>query len=67
MSVDTRRRYCFIVWNQVYLLQSDNGVANLYVGDAFADGLDDTSTLVPEDDGESALRVLSRQCVGICL
>ena len=42
-------------------------VADLYVCDSLADGLDDTSTLVSEDDGESTLRILAGQCVGICV
>ena len=50
-----------------YILQGNNVVARLHVCDALTDGLDDTSTLVPEDDGESTLRVLARQCVGICV
>jgi hypothetical protein len=40
-------------------------VANLYICDALADGLDDTGTLVTEDNGERALGVLSGECVGI--
>lgn len=40
-------------------------VAGLDVGDALADGLDDTGTLVSKDDGESTLGVLSRECVRI--
>jgi hypothetical protein len=40
-------------------------VARLYVCDTLTDGLDDTSTLVTEDNGESTLGVLSGQCVGI--
>lgn len=40
-------------------------VADLDVGDALTNGLDDTSTLVSEDDGESTLGVLARQSVGI--
>jgi hypothetical protein len=42
-------------------------VAGLYVCDALTNGLDDTSTLVPEDDGESTLGVLAGECVGICV
>lgn len=41
-------------------------VPGLDVGDALTYGLDDTGTLVTEDDGKRTLRVLSRQCVGIC-
>ena len=42
-------------------------VARLHIGDTLTNGLDDTSTLVSEDDGESTLRVLAGQCVGICV
>lgn len=47
------------------VLESDDMVANLDVGDALTNGLDDTSTLVSKDDGESTLWVLARQSVGI--
>lgn len=40
-------------------------VAGLHVGDTLANGLNDTSALVPEDNGEVALRVLARECVRI--
>lgn len=40
-------------------------VAGLDVGDALADGLDDTSTLVSEDDGESALGILAGEGVRV--
>lgn len=40
-------------------------VTGLHIGDALADGLDDTGTLVSEDDGESTLWVLTRKGVGI--
>lgn len=40
-------------------------VARLHARDAFTNRLDDTSTLVPEDDGESALRVLAGESVCI--
>ena len=42
-------------------------IARLYICDAFTNRLDDTSTLVPKDDGESTLRVLARECVGVCV
>ena len=48
-------------------VESDDVVAGLHVGDALADGLDDTGTLVSEDDGEGALRVLAREGVGVCV
>lgn len=41
-------------------------VAGFDGGDARADGLDDSGSFVTEDDGKSALRVLTRQGVGIC-
>ena len=47
------------------LLESNDVVAGLHVGDALADGLDDTGTLVSKDNGESTLRVLSGESVGI--
>jgi hypothetical protein len=47
------------------VLQGYDVVADLDVGDALADGLDDAGTLVPEDNGEGALGVLSGECVGI--
>jgi len=42
-------------------------VADLDIGDALADGLDDTSTLVTQDDGEGTLGVLARERVGVCV
>lgn len=42
-------------------------VTRLHVCDALTHGFNDTSTLVSEDDGEGTLRVLARQCVGICV
>jgi hypothetical protein len=42
-------------------------IAGLHVCDALADGLDDTSTLVAEDNGEGALGVLAREGVGVCM
>lgn len=47
------------------LLESDDVVADLHIGDALAHGLDDTSTLMSQDDGERALRVLARECVRV--
>lgn len=40
-------------------------VTGLHIGDALTDRLDDTSTLVSQNDGESALGVFSGQSVGI--
>lgn len=48
-------------------VESDDVVAGLHVGDALADGLDDTGTLVSEDDGEGALGILAREGVGVCI
>lgn len=42
-------------------------VTRLHIGDAFTNRLDDTSTLVTQDDGEGSLRVLARQGVCICV
>jgi len=42
-------------------------VTRLHVGDALAYRLNDTSTLVSQDDGEGPLGVLARQSVGICV
>jgi hypothetical protein len=48
-----------------FVLEGDDVVARLHVGDTLADGLDDTSTLVSQNNGESTLGVLSGQCVRI--
>ena len=40
-------------------------VTDLDVGHTLTDGLDDASTFVSEDDGESTLGVLAGECVGI--
>jgi hypothetical protein len=50
---------------EVNVLESDNVVARLYVGDALADRLDITSALVTKDNGEGTLGILAGQCVGI--
>lgn len=47
------------------LLEGDDVVARLHVGDALTNRLDDTSTLVSQDDGECTLGILARQSVGI--
>ena len=49
-----------------YLLESDDGVSGLDVGDALSYGLDDTGTLVSQDDRERAFGVLAGQRVCIC-
>lgn len=46
-------------------VEGDDMIAGLDVGDALADGLDDTSTLVSQDDGEGTLGILAREGVGI--
>jgi len=46
-------------------VKSNNVVANLDVSDTLANGLDDTSTLVSKNDGESTLGVQARESVGI--
>lgn len=40
-------------------------VTRLDVGDTLTNGLNNTSTLVSEDNGESTLRVLTGESVGI--
>lgn len=50
---------------QVSLLESDDVVAGLHVGNALANRLDDAGTLVTEDNGEGALGVLAGKGVGI--
>lgn len=40
-------------------------VARLDGGNALADGLDDSSAFVTEDNGEGTLGVFSTECVGI--
>lgn len=42
-------------------------VARLHIGDTLTNGLDNTSTLVTQDDRESSLGVLAGQGVGICV
>jgi hypothetical protein len=42
-------------------------VTRLDVGDALANGLDNTGTLVSEDNRESTFGILARECVGICV
>jgi hypothetical protein len=48
------------------ILESDDVVAHVDGGHAFADGLDNTGTLVTEDNGESTLGILAGESVGIC-
>ncbi len=40
------------------MLEGDNMVSRLHVGDSLSHGLDDTGTLVSENDGKCALRIL---------
>lgn len=47
------------------VLESDDVVADLNGGHALADGLDNTGTLVTEDNGESTLGILAGKSVGI--
>lgn len=42
-------------------------VTRLHVGDALANGLNDTSTLMTQDDGEGSLGILAGQGVCICV
>jgi hypothetical protein len=48
-----------------YLLQSDDVVTGLHIGHALTHRLDDTGTLVSEDDGESTLGILSGQSIRV--
>jgi hypothetical protein len=48
------------------ILESYDVVARLDIGDALTNRLDNTSSLVSQDDGESTFRVLAGQGVGIC-
>ena len=47
------------------VLKRNDIVAGLHGGDALADRLDNTGTLVTEDDGESTFGVLSGESVGV--
>lgn len=49
-----------------HLLQRNDVITRLDVGDTLAYRLHDTSTLVAEHDGEGTLRVLAGQSVCIC-
>ncbi|KAL2288320.1 hypothetical protein FJTKL_04365 [Diaporthe vaccinii] len=49
------------------LLKRDDVVPRLHVGDALTYRLDNTSTLMTQDDGEGSLGVLAGQSVGICV
>jgi hypothetical protein len=50
-------------WSDI--LEGDDVVAGLHVGNTLADGLDETSALVAKHDGEGALGILARECVGV--
>ena len=47
------------------VLESDDVVADLNGSHTLADGLDNTGTLVTENDGESTLGILAGKSVGI--
>ena len=49
------------------VLEGNDMVAGLYIGDALTDGLDVSGTFVTEDDWEGTLGVLAGECVGICV
>lgn len=55
------------VENSGGILESNDVVARLHVGDTLADGFDDTSALMTKNNGECAFGVLARECVGIYL
>jgi hypothetical protein len=46
-------------------VESNDIVTGLHGSDTLADGLNDTGSLVTEDDGESTFGILSGECVGI--
>lgn len=48
------------------ILEGNDVVAGLHVGDALANGLDNTSSLVSQNDGEITLGILAGEGVGIC-
>lgn len=52
---------------KIFLLESNDIVTGLHGGNALADGLDDTGTLVTQNNGESTFGVLSGESVGIWL
>lgn len=47
------------------ILESNNMIARLHTGNALANTLDNTSTLMSQDDGESTLGILAGEGVGI--
>lgn len=51
----------------VNLLQCDDMITWLHVGDAFADRLNDTGSLVSEDNGKGTLWVLAGEGVCVCI
>lgn len=59
-------RYGWRAWG-LNVLEGNDMVAGLYVGDALTDRLDVSGTLVTENDGEGTLGVLAGECVGICV
>lgn len=50
-----------------HLLESNDVITRLHVGDALTNRLNNTGTLVSQDDGEGTFWVLAGQCVGICV
>lgn len=47
------------------VLKSNDVITRLHVGDTLTNRLDNTSSFVSQDDGESSLRVLAGQSIGI--
>jgi hypothetical protein len=47
------------------VLERNDVVARLYIGDALSDRLNVTGTLMTEDNGESTLGVFARECVRV--
>jgi hypothetical protein len=51
----------------VDVLERNNVVARLYIGDTLTNRLDVSGTFVTEDNGKGTLGVLAGECVGICV
>lgn len=50
----------------LWCVEGNDVVADLYVCDALADGLDNTGALMTENNREGSLGVLAGESVGIC-
>jgi hypothetical protein len=49
------------------VLEGNDMVTRLHVGDTLTNGLNDTGALMAQNDREGSLGVLAGKCVGICL